>query len=172
LRKHAQATAAIEVGHLFKLGTRYSEAVGATYLDGNGQAQPVVMGSYGIGTGRLMAVIIEQNHDERGIVWPAAIAPYQLHLLSLGTSPEVVSAAEQLYGHLVEAGYSVLFDDRDERAGVKFNDADLIGNPWRMVVSQKTLAQQSVELKARSESSVGMISLDQLDTTLTHLVGQ
>ncbi|MGC8787281.1 MAG: proline--tRNA ligase, partial [Anaerolineae bacterium] len=137
-----QTMQGIEVGHLFKLGTRYSEALGATYLDRNGQERPIVMGSYGIGTGRLMAAIIEENHDEHGIIWPDSVAPYQLHLLSLGaTQPEVHAAAEQLYHHLLETGYEVLYDDRDESAGVKFNDADLIGIPWRITVSRKTLAQ-------------------------------
>ncbi len=164
-------TRGIEVGHLFKLGTRYSEAVGATYLDQNGQAQPIVMGSYGIGTGRLMAAIIEENHDERGIAWPQSVAPYQLHLLSLGTiRDEVVVAAEQLYQHLVQAAYEVLYDDRDERAGVKFADADLIGIPWRIAVSQRTLAERSVELKQRSESSPRLVPLGQLDAVLSGLV--
>jgi prolyl-tRNA synthetase len=161
-----QTPTAIEIGHLFKLGTRYSEAVGATYLDPNGQAHPIVMGSYGIGTGRLMAVIVEQNHDEQGISWPAAVAPYQLHLLSVGTSPDVSSATEQLYGELVSAGYKVLYDDRDERAGVKFNDADLIGIPLRLVVSHKTMAEQAVEVKLRSEGARRMVALGQLRTVL------
>jgi prolyl-tRNA synthetase len=167
-----EAPRAIEVGHLFKLGTRYSQALGATYLDADGQEQPIVMGSYGIGTGRLLAVIVEENHDQRGIVWPTAVAPYQLHLLSLGTESEVVTAAEQLYIHLEDAGYQVLFDDRDERAGVKFNDADLIGNPWRIVVSRRTLAEQSVEIKGRSESDASTVPVDLLDARLTGLLGQ
>ncbi len=161
---------AIEVGHLFKLGTRYSEAVGATYLDKDGQTQPIVMGSYGIGTGRLMAVIIEENHDEHGIIWPADVSPYPLHLLSLGAAPEVVTAAEQLYSHLQGMGYDVLYDDRNERAGVKFNDADLIGIPWRIVVSRKTLAQESIEIKNRSERAGRMIPLGQLEAILASSV--
>jgi prolyl-tRNA synthetase len=168
-----QTTRGIEVGHLFKLGTRYSEAIGATYLDRDGQAQPIVMGSYGIGTGRLMAAIIEENHDAQGIIWPASVAPYQLHLLSLGaTQPEVVTIAEQLYQHLLEANYRVLYDDRDERAGVKFNDADLIGIPWRITVSRKTVAQESVEIKKRSESTRQLVPLGELDTMLASLVTQ
>jgi len=166
-----QTMRGIEVGHLFKLGTRYTEALGATYLDRNGQERPIVMGSYGIGTGRLMAAIIEENHDEHGIIWPASVAPYQLHLLSLGaTQPEVHSAAEQLYQHLLEVGYEVLYDDREESAGVKFNDADLIGIPWRITVSRKTLAQESVELKRRSESAARLVSLAELDSLLARWV--
>jgi prolyl-tRNA synthetase len=165
-----QTTRGIEVGHLFKLGTRYSEAVGATYLGRDGGARPVVMGSYGIGTGRLMAAIIEQNHDERGVIWPASIAPFRFHLLSLGTTQEaVVTAAEQLYHHLLEAGHQVLYDDRDERAGVKFNDADLIGIPWRLAVSRKTLAQESIEVKKRDESTPRLLPLSDLDAALAGL---
>jgi prolyl-tRNA synthetase len=165
-----QTPQAIEVGHLFKLGTRYSEAVGATYLDAGGQAQPIVMGSYGIDTGRLMAVIVEENHDERGIVWPTSVAPYRLHLLSLGVSPEVLGAAEQLYDHLVETGHEVLYDDRDERAGVKFNDADLIGVPYRIVVSRKSLAQDSVEVKERAADCARLVRLDEIDDAVGTVV--
>lgn len=166
-----QTIKGIEVGHLFKLGTRYSEALGATYLDKDGQERPIVMGSYGIGTGRLMAAIIEQNHDEHGIIWPDSVAPYQLHLVSLGASqPDVHSIAEQLYHHLLESGYEVLYDDRDESAGVKFNDADLIGVPWRITVSRKTLAQDSVELKRRSERTTRLVPLVELDGLLRELI--
>ncbi len=165
-----QTTHGIEVGHLFKLGTRYSQAVGATFLDRHGQARPIVMGSYGIGTGRLMAVIIEAHHDERGIVWPASVAPYQFHLLSLGTDPaDIVTTAEQLYRQLTEAGYEVLYDDREESAGVKFADADLIGIPWRLAVSRKTLAQASVEVKGRTEGTGRLVRLTDLDHELARL---
>jgi prolyl-tRNA synthetase len=166
-----QTTRGIEMGHLFKLGTRYSQAVGATYLARDGAARPIVMGSYGIGTGRLMAAIIEENHDERGIVWPASVAPFQFHLLSLGTTQEaVVTAAEQLYDRLLEAGHQVLYDDRDERAGVKFNDADLIGIPWRLAVSRKTLAQESIEVKKRDENTPRLVPFSDLDAELASLV--
>jgi prolyl-tRNA synthetase len=157
----------IELGHLFKLGTRYSEAVGATYLDQEGQARPIVMGSYGIGSGRLLAAIVEENHDEYGIVWPAEVAPYQLHLLSIGADrAEVADAADQLYGSLQEARYEVLYDDRAERAGVKFNDADLIGIPMRLTVSPKTLAQESVEVKERSAKERHLVALQDLEAML------
>ncbi len=118
-----------------------------------------------------MAAIIEENHDAHGIVWPDAVAPYQLYLLSLGaTQPEVHAAAEQLYQHLLETGYEVLYDDRDESAGVKFNDADLIGIPWRITVSRKTIAQQSVELKRRSEHTARLVPLAELDELLRELM--
>ena len=157
----------IELGHLFKLGTRYAEALGATYLDQQGQAHPIVMGSYGIGSGRLMAAIIEENHDEYGIVWPAEVAPFQLHLLSIGAdNAEVAGAADGLYGRLQDAGYDVLYDDRAERAGVKFNDADLIGIPWRLTVSPKTLAQHSVEMKNRSAREHHLVPLQGLEAAL------
>jgi prolyl-tRNA synthetase len=153
----------IEAGHLFKLGTRYSEAMGAMFLDRDGQSRPVVMGSYGIGTGRLMQAIIEQNHDERGIVWPASVAPYAVHLVALGvTQPQVQDAGEELYAKLCRTGVDVLYDDRDESAGVKFNDADLIGIPLRITLSRRTLAEQSVEAKGRTEAASRIVPLSQL----------
>jgi len=144
------ASRGIELGHVFKLGTKYSAAVGATYLDREGVARPMVMGSYGIGAGRLLACIIEQHHDDKGIIWPASVAPFQVHLVSLaGNDPRLAQAADALYERLQAAGYEVLYDDRVESAGVKFNDADLIGIPIRLTVSRRTVESQSVELKAR-----------------------
>jgi prolyl-tRNA synthetase len=124
----------VEVGNIFKLGTKYSLAMGATFLDENGESKPIVMGSYGIGSERMMACIIERHHDDQGIQWPITIAPYQVMLVSLGTdkTPEVVEAAERIYSELKAVGVEVLYDDRDERAGVKFNDADLLGIPLRL----------------------------------------
>ncbi len=139
----------IELGHVFKLGTRYSEALEATFLDQNGKTRPVVMGSYGIGLERLMQVIVEQHHDEQGIIWPAAVAPADVHLVALGKKPELRTAAEELYAELRAAGLRVLFDDRDEPAGVKFNDADLIGLPLRLLISERLLTGGEVELKPR-----------------------
>jgi prolyl-tRNA synthetase len=154
----------IEIGHLFKLGIRYSEALGATYLDAAGQAHPIVMGSYGIGTGRLMAVVVEQHHDEHGIIWPVEIAPYHVHLVNLGrdASDKVTQTAEALYDDLLAQGFEVLYDDRDERAGVKFNDADLIGVPVRVTTSRRSLAQGGVEVKRRDASERTIIPLDVL----------
>jgi len=145
-----QEARGIELGHLFKLGTRYSAAVGATFLDQTGESRPIVMGSYGIGTGRLLAAIVEEHHDDKGIIWPPSVAPYQVHLVSLGLdNPDVRGAADALYAELQEAGLEVLYDDREESAGVKFNDADLIGIPLRLTVSPRNLKADVVEAKLR-----------------------
>ncbi|MBN2100175.1 MAG: proline--tRNA ligase, partial [Dehalococcoidia bacterium] len=145
-------TRGIEVGHIFKLGTMFAEKLGAYFLDQNGEQKPVVMGSYGIGIGRLLATVIERNHDDKGIVWPVSLAPYQAYLCGLGMDkPDVVAASEKLYADLQARGVEVLFDDRTGSAGVRFNDADLLGMPLRVVVSQRTLKTQSAELKWRSK---------------------
>ncbi len=164
-----QAVRGIEVGHLFKLGTKYSEGIGATFLDRDGVAKPLVMGSYGIGTGRLMACIIEQNHDDKGIIWPVSVAPFQVYLLSLGTNdPNVVDAAEALYQRLTKAGYEVLYDDRQgESAGVKFNDADLTGIPVRLTISRRTLQNRGVEIKARWQSQVRLVADSDIEQAIT-----
>ena len=152
----------VEVGNIFKLGTRYSEALDCTFLDKNGEQKPVVMGSYGIGLGRLLACIAEEHHDEHGLMWPITIAPYQVHLVLLRGKgdPKSEESAEKLYGDLQTAGIEVLFDDRDESPGVKFNDADLIGLPIRITVSERALAQGGVELKLRSETLKSVIPLE------------
>ncbi len=142
-------TKGIEVGHIFKLGTKYSEAMGAVFLDENGQARPMIMGCYGIGISRMIAAIIEQNHDADGIVWPAAVAPFHIHLIAVHLQDKVQrEAAERLYHLLREQGYEVLYDDRDERPGVKFKDADLIGLPLRITVGKKA-ADNVVEISVR-----------------------
>lgn len=141
-----KAVRGVEVGNIFKLGTHFSEALGATYLDQDGHAHPVVMGSYGIGLGRLLACIAEAYHDDDGLIWPVSIAPYDVHLVSLPGGDEV---AEQLYNDLRCAGLEVLFDDRDERAGVKFKDADLIGLPLRLTVGKRSLENGGIEFKRR-----------------------
>src|SRR5439155_524492 len=135
----------IEVGNIFKLGTRYSDAMGATFLDADGVRQPLVMGSYGIGLGRLLATVIEEHHDARGIIWPATVAPYDVHVLTLPHSDAAVSdAADRLVVRLEVAGLDVLYDDRDDAAGAKLADADVIGIPLRLVVSQRTLKEDSI----------------------------
>jgi prolyl-tRNA synthetase len=144
----------IEVGHVFMLGTKYSHAMGATFLDPQGQERPAVMGCYGIGVGRTAASAIEQNHDSKGIVWPIPIAPFHVHLLPLSASAAVLATAKQVYGVLSGEGIEVLWDDRDERAGVKFNDADLIGAPYQVVIGDKSLGQGVVELKERKTGQV------------------
>jgi prolyl-tRNA synthetase len=140
----------IETGHIFKLGTLYSAAMDATFADADGTRHPFVMGCYGIGVERNMAAVVEQRHDERGIIWPQEVAPYAVHLLALGGTPAVQAAADQMYETLRAAGVDVLYDDRDASAGVKFTDADLIGIPLRLTVSARTLAEDAVELKRRT----------------------
>jgi prolyl-tRNA synthetase len=141
----------IEAGHIFLLGTRYSEQMGARYLDLGGKEQTIVMGCYGIGVSRLVATVVEQHHDANGIRWPMALAPYQVHLVPLGDGPEVTAATNQLERELELAGLEVLVDDREERPGVKFKDADLIGIPLRVTIGEKGLKNGQVELKPRSE---------------------
>jgi prolyl-tRNA synthetase len=141
----------IEAGHIFLLGTRYSEQMGARYLDVAGKEQTIVMGCYGIGVSRLVATVVEQHHDDNGIRWPMALAPYQVHLVPLGDSPAVAEATAKLEAELEQAGLEVLVDDREERPGVKFKDADLIGIPLRVTIGEKGLKNGQVELKPRSE---------------------
>jgi prolyl-tRNA synthetase len=149
------------MGHIFKLGTVYSDKLGATFLDSVGKARPVVMGCYGIGVERLLATVIEANHDDKGIIWPASVAPYQAHLVALNVeTPAVHDAAEKLYADLLAAGVEVLYDDREESPGVKFNDADLLGMPLRVTVSPRTLEKDSVELKPRREPETSLVALD------------
>ena len=151
----------VEVGHIFKLGTFFSEAIGAYYLDREGQQRPITMGCYGIGVGRLLATAIEQNHDDKGIIFPTPLAPYQVHLVGLNLAdPHVVQAADELYQRLWHEGIETLYDDRsEEAAGVKFNDADLLGLPVRLVVSPRTLRQESVEVKLRSEDQATQVPM-------------
>lgn len=151
----------IEVGHCFKLGVRYSKAMNVTFLDENGKSQTPIMGSYGIGVGRLMAAIVEQHHDEHGIIWPAGVAPFDVHLVSLAKNRDdaVGQQAEALYRTLLQAGLEVLFDDRRESPGVKFADADLIGIPWRITLSSRSLEAGGVEVKARREPEKRVVPL-------------
>jgi prolyl-tRNA synthetase len=150
----------IEMGHIFKLGTFYAEKLGATYLDRDGKAKPVVMGCYGIGSERLLAAIVEANHDDRGIIWPREVAPFAVHLLSLQADrPEVAQAADSLYQKLQQAGIETLYDDRPETPGVKFNDADLLGMPWRATISPRTLEKRAVELKPRTGERTELVPL-------------
>ncbi len=152
----------IEMGQIFKLGTFYAEKLGATYLDAEGKQRPAVMGSYGIGTERLLAAVIEANHDERGIIWPAEIAPFQVHLVALQPEREDVrNAAEKLYAGLQAGGLEVLYDDRDETPGVKFKDADLLGMPLRVTVSPRTLEKGSLEVKRRQEAESELVPLEE-----------
>jgi len=162
---------ALEVGHIFKLGTKYSESLKATVLDAEGKAVPIVMGSYGIGVERILAAAIELHHDEGGIVWPLAIAPFQATVLTLGPEPELKQAADELVAALVEAGVEVLYDDREERAGVKFKDADLIGLPIRIAVGKKGLAEGKAEFKLRGKKEVELLPLGEVAPRARALVG-
>ncbi len=158
---------AIEVGHIFKLGTKYSEALNAVFLDEHGKEQPIIMGSYGIGLERIIACAIEQHHDEKGIAWPISIAPYTVHLIGLGLhkSQEAVKVCNEIHDALEKIGIDVLFDDRDVSPGIKFNDADLIGLPFQLIVGEKGLQQGQLELKIRKTHERLSIAIS-LDDTL------
>jgi prolyl-tRNA synthetase len=150
---------AIEVGNIFKLGTTYSEPLGAAYLDENGREHPIVMGSYGIGPGRTMAAIIEQHHDEHGIAWPEEVAPYEVHVVALQGAEEIAARAAEA----IEArGRSVLLDDRDQRAGEKFADADLIGCPVRVTAGKKSLDDGAVDVRDRATGTERRVRVEDL----------
>lgn len=153
---------AVEVGNIFTLGTRFSDALDLTYTNEDGESKKVIMGSYGIGPSRLMGLLAEHFADEKGLVWPENIAPAKVYLARLGDIPDVISTADDLYNRLTESGVEVLYDDRDARAGEKFADADLMGIPYRIVVSQKTVESGQHELKKRAEDNASLLSTDEL----------
>jgi prolyl-tRNA synthetase len=159
---------AIELGHIFKLGTFYSEPFGATFLDEDGAEKPLVMGSYGIGPARTMAAIVEQHHDENGIQWPASVAPYDVHIVAL---PGLEQQAEAAALPLSEAGLDVLLDDRDARAGEKFADADLIGCPWRVTVGRKAAEDGTVDLRERTKGEDNAVSVGELVSKVREKLG-
>lgn len=152
----------VEVGNIFKLGTRYSDSMRATYLDANGEEKPIVMGSYGIGIGRLMACVAEAHNDDHGLIWPVSVAPYHVYIVLVrgDGETEVEATAEQLYSDLSAAGIEVLYDDRNERPGVKFNDADLIGVPLRLTVGKRALDKGGVELKRRDSKDITIVPVE------------
>lgn len=152
---------AIEVGHIFQLGDLYSKKMNALFLDKDGKQKPSFMGCYGIGIGRLMASIVEKNHDETGIIWPKEVAPQDVYLIDLEGSK-----GEEIYNKLSDNGFMVLFDDREVSAGVKFADADLLGIPYRLVISEKTLKEGNVEIKKRSEKETKFIRVDMISEEL------
>lgn len=161
----------IEVGHVFYLGTKYSEAMGACFLDEDGHERVIEMGCFGIGVGRTVAAAIEQNHDDKGIIWPAPLAPFQVCLLSLNpTEDAVLKASDELYRGLLDAGVEILYDDRDERPGVKFNDADLIGVPVRLTVGKRGLAEGVVEIKLRGTGEERKVPLTEAVQAVKELV--
>lgn len=161
-----EATRGIEIGNIFKLGTKFSEAMGATFQDEKGERKPAIMGCYGIGVGRLLASIVEEHHDDWGILWPKSIAPFQVQIVSIGQETSTFTAAEQLHDQLETLGYEVLWDNRDERPGVKFKDADLWGIPVRISVGAKALAQGAVEWKLRSEKEFRLVPLTEIPSEL------
>ena len=151
----------IEVGHIFILGDKYSESMGCIFLDDKGKSHPMSMGCYGLGIGRTVAAAIEQNHDEDGIIWPRPLAPFEVLLIALNPQDaEVMEAAEKLYQELSGRGVEVFFDDRRERPGVKFKDADLIGLPLRVVVGKKGLAEGKIEVSRRVDREKHLIDRD------------
>jgi prolyl-tRNA synthetase len=154
---------AIEVGHIFKFEDRYSTPLGATFLDEDGTEKPLIGGSYGVGPARIMAAAVEQSHDDNGIVWPASIAPYDVHVLALpGGSEEVSAVADRVAASLADAGLQVLLDDRDERPGEKFADADLVGCPLRIIVGKKTLEDGAVDVRRRDGSAEGRVQSEEV----------
>jgi prolyl-tRNA synthetase len=162
----------VELGHIFKLGTKYADALNAKFLDENGKEQPIIMGSYGIGVERIIACHIEQNHDDKGICWDAALAPFLFHLIAVGTKNKaVIDTSEELYREVLAAGYDVLYDDRaDVSPGFKFNDADLLGMPFQVIVGEKSLAQGMIEIKRRRTGERIFVEKGQLLSSLKDLV--
>ncbi len=163
----------IEVGNTFMLGTKYSETIGAKFLDADGKERPILMGSYGIGITRTPQAALERYHDEKGIIWPKNIAPYLVELIPLNVEKETHAAtAEKIYDALTQAGIDVLYDDRTERAGVKFNDADLIGLPIRIIIGDKSLKEGKVELKARSRDTAELVAVENIVEAVQALAEQ
>jgi len=162
----------IEVGHIFQLGTKYSEAMNATVLNENGKAQTLIMGCYGIGVSRIVAAAIEQNHDEQGIIWPEAIAPFQIAIvpLNMQKSERVRQTAEDIYANLLGKGIDVFLDDRNERPGIKFADIELIGVPHRIVIGERSLKEGNIEYKARNKNDAEEVSLTDLDSFIANIL--
>lgn len=153
---------AVEVGNIFSLGTKYTKELGLNYIDENGNKQDIVMGCYGIGVSRMMGLLAEHFSDEKGLSWPKEVAPAIVYLINIGNDSEVVKAADDAYNELTTKGIKVIYDDRDLRPGEKFADADLLGIPYRVVVSEKNLADKKFELKARNEDSLNIVSMHEL----------
>jgi prolyl-tRNA synthetase len=163
---HLEKVKAAEVGNIFNFGTQKSEQLGLYFTDEDGQEKPSYLGSYGIGVTRLMGVVAEHFADDKGLVWPENIAPFKVYLAKLGEAEEVTKAADNLYQQLTDAGISVIYDDRDVRAGEKFADADLMGIPYRLVVSEKTASSNTYEVKKRTDNEVKLVPADQIVKSL------
>ena len=161
------------MGNIFKLGTKYSVPLRAVYLDEQGQERPIFMGSYGIGPARIAAAAIEQNHDANGIIWPEAIAPLQIHLLVVNVKePKMATVAERLYADMNGAGLEVLYDDRDERPGVKFKDGDLLGLPLRVTVGSRAVKEGVVEIRRRRTGEEVAVAPGEVLAAVQRLLGQ
>jgi prolyl-tRNA synthetase len=160
----------IEVSQVFQLGTKYSETMGATFADENGDERPFLMGCYGVGVSRTLAAVIEQHSDDSGIIWPVSVAPLEIAVLPLMAEGEVAEVAERLWSELAEQGVEAVLDDRDERAGVKFNDADLVGWPFQLVVGKRGLAQGVVELKIRQSGERVEVPLEGASAAIAKLI--
>ena len=161
----------IEVGQVFKLGTKYSQALGATVLDAGGRPRPMVMGCYGIGVTRTLAAAIEQSHDEDGIIWPRAIAPFEVVIVPINAKDQaLMDLSNEIYGILMQEGIESLLDDRKDRAGVKFKDADLIGYPLRITVSKNTLETKEVEIRIRKTGQAINVPVEQVGPKVLELL--
>ncbi len=162
---------AIELGHIFKLGTKYSDALGANFLDSEGKEHPIIMGSYGIGVERVLACFLENSYDDKGIVWQYPLSPFDFHLISVNPakSPEAKEVADKLYKELSSV-YDILYDDREESAGVKFNDADLVGIPMQVIVGSKNLKDGNVEIKYRATGERKLIKIDEIQSEITNFI--
>ena len=166
-----EAKKGIEIGHVFKLGTFFSEVMGANFLDSQGAQRPIVMGCYGIGVGRLLGAIIEEHHDDKGIVFPVSVSPYQVHMITLNAErSEITDEGDRLYQELSDKGFEVMYDDRQETAGVKLNDADLLGFPVRILISPRTLGNGVAEITARASQKTTFADLDGVSRVLAELL--
>jgi prolyl-tRNA synthetase len=170
--KNLKEARAIEAGNIFKLGTKFSRAFGLNYLDKKDRQQLVHMGCYGLGPARLMGAIVEIYHDDKGIIWPKTVAPYKIHLISLGEKSAVRKEAQRVYDKFLENQISIIWDDRDETAGAKFADADLLGMPVRLVASQKTVKKDSIELKLRQQKETKLIKIKDLLEQANKVLGK
>ena len=162
----------IEVGHVFKLGCKYSESLDATYQDENGETHTIVMGCYGIGVGRTVAAAIEQNHDEDGIIWPTPIAPYHVDIIPVRVDDETMKVCEHIYDSLEFTGLDVILDDRDERPGVKFKDADLMGFPYKVVIGPRGLKEGKIEIKSRKTGETQLVAMNEAVSFLENLISE
>ncbi|MCK4402117.1 proline--tRNA ligase, partial [bacterium] len=167
---HMKIKKGIELGHIFKLGTKYSKSMGAEFLDKDGKKKTIIMGCYGIGISRIIAAVIEQNNDENGIIWPRSIAPYQVEILPVNINDnETMQIAENLYKKFLSEKIEVVIDDRDERPGIKFKDADLIGIPIRITISSKKVKDNVVEIHKRDTGKNKQVNINDLLDNLTNI---